>query len=290
MAVFEMLNALNVNGHTEQKNVGGTKLTYLSWPWAWAEVKKAFPDAHYTIWRNANGLPYTFDPETGYMVYTSVTIEGITHEMWLPVMDGANKAMKQTEYDYKVKNPNFKYAKKQQDGRYLDSCGREQPEFIIKHCEAATMMDINKTIMRCLVKNLAMFGLGLYIYAGEDLPEAEKDDTPEPVQSAPVQRQSTPVSASVTTAGAIPQADAEEPKKGPVGPEPGLTETPGAYIKRRIVEIGRQVEGFNFMTARAALIEGGVIEDIPSATMKMPQAVALMDATEKSVTQKVKVS
>ena len=290
MAVFEMLNALNVNGHTEQKNVGGTKLTYLSWPWAWAEVKKAFPDAHYTIWRNANGLPYTFDPETGYMVYTSVTIEGITHEMWLPVMDGANKAMKQTEYDYKVKNPNFKYAKKQQDGRYLDSCGREQPEFIIKHCEAATMMDINKTIMRCLVKNLAMFGLGLYIYAGEDLPEAEKDDTPEPVQSAPVQRQSTPVSASVTTAGAIPQADAEEPKKGPVGPEPGLTETPGAYIKRRIVEIGRQVEGFNFMTARAALIEGGVIEDIPSATMKMPQAVALMDAIEKSVTQKVKVS
>ena len=290
MAVFEMLNALNVNGHTEQKNVGGTKLTYLSWPWAWAEVKKAFPDAHYTIWRNANGLPYTFDPETGYMVYTSVTIEGITHEMWLPVMDGANKAMKQTDYDYKVKNPNFKYAKKQQDGRYLDSYGREQPEFIIKHCEAATMMDINKTIMRCLVKNLAMFGLGLYIYAGEDLPEAEKDDTPEPVQSAPVQRQSTPVSASVTTAGAIPQADAEEPKKGPVGPEPGLTETPGAYIKRRIVEIGRQVEGFNFMTARAALIEGGVIEDIPSATMKMPQAVALMDAIEKSVTQKVKVS
>jgi hypothetical protein len=36
-----------------------------------------------------------------------------------------------------------------------------------------TMFDINKTIMRCLTKNLAMFGLGLYIYAGEDLPEAE---------------------------------------------------------------------------------------------------------------------
>ena len=40
-----------------------------------------------------------------------------------------------------------------------------------KHVEKATMFDINKTIMRCLVKNLSMFGLGLYIYAGEDLPE-----------------------------------------------------------------------------------------------------------------------
>ena len=36
------------------------------------------------------------------------------------------------------------------------------------------MFDINKTIMRCLTKNLAMFGLGLYIYAGEDLPEDQK--------------------------------------------------------------------------------------------------------------------
>jgi hypothetical protein len=42
-----------------------------------------------------------------------------------------------------------------------------------KVVEAATTFDINKTIMRCLVKNLAMFGLGIYIYAGEDLPEAE---------------------------------------------------------------------------------------------------------------------
>lgn len=44
----------------------------------------------------------------------------------------------------------------------------------------ASMFDINKAIMRCLTKNLAMFGLGLYIYAGEDLPEGEKQDEPEP--------------------------------------------------------------------------------------------------------------
>ena len=40
-----------------------------------------------------------------------------------------------------------------------------------KTVKSFTMFDVNKTIMRCLVKNLAMFGLGLYIYSGEDLPE-----------------------------------------------------------------------------------------------------------------------
>jgi hypothetical protein len=95
-----------------------------------------------------DGYPYVYDPTTGYMVFTKVTIEGQTHMMWLPVMDGANKAMKVTDYTYAT--------------RYGD-----------KTVEAATMFDINKTIMRCLVKNLAMFGLGIYIYAGEDLPEGE---------------------------------------------------------------------------------------------------------------------
>ena len=168
-SVFEKLNNANVNGHTEEKN----GLTYLSWAWAWAEVKKAYPDANYTI-EKFNGLPYVYDENTGYMVYTTVTIEGITHEMWLPVMDGANKAMKAKLYTYQVKNYNFKYAKKnKEDGKYYDSYGNEQTEYNTKTCEAATMFDVNKAIMRCLVKNLAMFGLGLYIYAGEDLPEAE---------------------------------------------------------------------------------------------------------------------
>jgi hypothetical protein len=149
MNVFETLNNANVNGHTEEKN----GLTYLSWAWAWAEVKKAFPEANYTI-EKFNGLPYVYDENTGYMVYTTVTIEGITHEMWLPVMDGANKAMKAKPYTYTVK-------------RY----GKEESKTVA----AATMFDINKAIMRCLVKNLAMFGLGLYIYAGEDLPEVEQN-------------------------------------------------------------------------------------------------------------------
>lgn len=146
---FDILNAVNVNEHTETKDTGKVKLTYLSWAWAWSEVKKRFPDASYEIIK-FNGLPYVFDDKTGFMVYTTVTIDGITHEMWLPVMDGNNRAMLDHPYEVKTKYNSFTV----------------QP---------ATMFDINKTIMRCLTKNLAMFGLGLYIYAGEDLPEVSDE-------------------------------------------------------------------------------------------------------------------
>lgn len=154
---FTELNAINVNDKTELKN----KLTYLSWAWAWAEVKKVYPDATYNIKRFEGGLPYVFDEKTGYMVFTDVTIEGLTHEMWLPVMDGANAAMKDKPYQYEVTQ--------WQNGKKVP---------VTKDCAAADMFDVNKTIMRCLVKNLAMFGLGLYIYAGEDLPEGEEKPIP----------------------------------------------------------------------------------------------------------------
>jgi hypothetical protein len=138
MTTFEKLSAIDVNKHVEKKN----GLSYLSWAWAWSVTKKTCPDASYRIGETE------YDEQTGFMCHTHVTIDGETMEMWLPVMDGANKSMKKTPYTYKTK--------------YGD-----------KQVEAATSFDINKTIMRCLVKNLAMFGLGLYIYAGEDLPEAE---------------------------------------------------------------------------------------------------------------------
>ena len=256
--VVEDLNGLNINGHTEKKKVEGKELTYLSWPWAWAEVKKRYPDAHYTIWKNENGLPYTEDPATGYMVYTSVTIEGVTHEMWLPVMNGANRAMKRAPYEYTTK-----YGK--------------------KSVEAATMMDINKTIMRCLVKNLAMFGLGLYIYAGEDLPETEQEEQKQAqqeqkqaqqVQSANVRPQNGPGKAVVTTVDRMPQAEPQAVKQAANGPE-----TPGGFIKRRLKEITPSlIDGFNFVNARKALIAGGVIEDVPSAVITMEQAQELISA------------
>ena len=152
-ALFEKLVQLDVSSRTEEKN----GLTYLSWAWAWQEFKLKCPDATYSIktFHDETGIekPYLRD-RYGIMVFTSITAKGITYEMWLPVMDGANKAMKDEPYTYKVKT--------------------NKGETLEKTVAAATMFDINKTIMRCLVKNIAMFGLGLYIYAGEDLP-AELD-------------------------------------------------------------------------------------------------------------------
>lgn len=144
---FEKAYSLNVKDKTESKN----GLSYLSWAWAWAEFKKIYKDATFKVIKDEKGLPYVYDENLGYMVFTQVTAGDTTHEMWLPVMDGANKSMKAQAYKYTTK--------------YGD-----------KQVEQASMFDINKTLMRCLTKNLAMFGLGLYIYAGEDLPEEKIDN------------------------------------------------------------------------------------------------------------------
>ena len=155
-STFVELNSINVNSNTEKKN----NLTYLSWAWAWKEVKTKFPDATYSIFKDETGKPYICDDNLGYMCFTTVCINGETLEMWLPVMDGANKSLKKEAYKYKVKDWNASKA-------------QNKPVFTDKDVEPASMFDINKTIMRCLVKNLAMFGLGIYIYAGEDLPTDE---------------------------------------------------------------------------------------------------------------------
>ena len=126
---FRTLNDINVNGKTELKN----GLTYLSWAWAWGEVKKLFPDATYTIYENENGWFYHTDGKTCW-VKTGVTVNGIEHIEYLPVMDFRNQSI---------------------------------------NAEKVTSFDVNKAIQRSLTKAVARHGLGLYIYAGEDLPEAE---------------------------------------------------------------------------------------------------------------------
>ena len=132
---FQTLNEINVNEHTEKKN----GLTYLSWAWAWGEVKKVFPDATYTIYQNEalGGMPYFTDGKT-CMVKTGVTINGLEHIEFLPVMDYKNRSIP---------------------------------------ADSVTTFDINKAIQRSLTKACARHGLGLYIYAGEDLPEAETPQT-----------------------------------------------------------------------------------------------------------------
>lgn len=126
---FETLNKINVNDKTEKKN----GLTYLSWAWAWQEVKKVDPDANYTIYENTDGWNYHTDGKTAW-VKTGVTVGGIEHIEYLPIMDYKNKSIP---------------------------------------LDLITSFDVNKAIQRSLTKACARHGLGLYIYAGEDLPEAE---------------------------------------------------------------------------------------------------------------------
>jgi len=133
-SVFETLNGVDVNDHTEQK--GKNNLTYLSWAWAWAEVKKRYPDATYVIFENAQGWNYHTDGRTCW-VKVSVTIEGLEHIEYLPVMDYNNKSIP---------------------------------------LERITSYDVNTSIQRAITKACARHGLGLYIYAGEDLPEAPDGD------------------------------------------------------------------------------------------------------------------
>lgn len=141
---FETLNQINVNDKTEQKN----GLTYLSWAYAWAEVKKRFPTATYAIYENAEGWNYHTDGRTCW-VKTGVTIEGVEHIEELPVMDYKNKSIA---------------------------------------LENVTSYDVNKAIQRSLTKACARHGLGLYIYAGEDLPESERteesNNIPFPIKTA----------------------------------------------------------------------------------------------------------
>ena len=132
---FITLNQIDVSQHTEKKN----NLTYLSWAWAWQEVKKIHPDAIYTIYENKDGWNYFTDGRTCW-VKTGVTINNIEHIEYLPVMDFKNKSIP---------------------------------------ADSVTSFDVNKAIQRSLTKACARHGLGLYIYAGEDLPEGKDKEAVE---------------------------------------------------------------------------------------------------------------
>ena len=138
MSYFEILNQINVNDKTEERN----GLTYLSWAWAWGELKKKYPMSFYTVHENADGLMYHHDGKTAW-VKTGVTIvdgdTSLEHIEYLPVMDYRNKSIS---------------------------------------VDAITSFDVNKAIQRSLTKATARHGLGLYIYAGEDLPEDEEQKPP----------------------------------------------------------------------------------------------------------------
>ena len=135
MEIFQQLSSINVNSKTEKKG----KFTYLSWSFAWAELKKVSPTATSKVYHDENtNMPY-FASKAGVIVKVGVTIEGLEHINYLPVMDFRNAAIV---------------------------------------ADKVNMMDVNKAIQRCTVKAIALHGLGLYIYAGEDLPEEPQREQP----------------------------------------------------------------------------------------------------------------
>ena len=133
---FIKLNSIDCSKKIEKKN----GLSYLSWAWAWAEIKKIHPTANYKIYETETGVNYWHDGRTGW-VKTGVTIDDIEHIEYLPIMDFKNRSIP---------------------------------------LESITSFDVNKAIQRSLTKACARHGLGLYIYAGEDLPESENDKSKAP--------------------------------------------------------------------------------------------------------------
>src|SRR4030095_10930795 len=124
---FTRLNQINVSDHLEKKG----EFSYLSWPFAVAQLRLADPTASWEVHR-FDGLPY-LKTEAGYFVEVAVTVQGITLAQIHPVLDGKNRPIAEP-----------------------------------------TSFDINTSIQRCLVKAIALHGLGLYVYAGEDLPDGQE--------------------------------------------------------------------------------------------------------------------
>ena len=174
-SVFGKLAAVNCNEHIEKKNNGTVELSYLSGAWAWHYIKSRYPNAYYTIYERQDGVPYWTDGRTAW-VKTGVTIEGMEHIEYLPIMDYRNVSIP---------------------------------------LEKITSMDMNKAIQRSLTKAAARHGLGLYIYAGEDIPlseaeakELEKEQAAQGTQPAGNQRRTNrTVSTPAPAPAPAPQED-----------------------------------------------------------------------------------
>ena len=172
---FARLSKINVNEHVEKKG----QFSYLSWPFAVAQLRQADPSATWEV-RRFDSLPF-LRSETGYFVEVAVTVQGVTLSQIHPVLDGKNRPIGEP-----------------------------------------TCFDINASIQRALVKAIALHGLGLYIYAGEDLPEGDGEA---PAKPAEPQEPRAP-KASVTTMGKTTKASAAQVR----------------YIQRLLQDTGSDLE------------------------------------------------
>jgi hypothetical protein len=135
-----MSELLKINVNDHTEKKNG--LTYLTWAWAWAEVLKNDPQAEWEVVEY--GQP---DGTTAPCMYV-----------------GGGTAMVKTRVTIKGKTR---------------TCVLPVMDHRNKAIKDPDAFAINTAIMRCMTKAISMHGLGLYIYAGEDLPEGEtKPDSP----------------------------------------------------------------------------------------------------------------
>lgn len=143
--IYSTLSKVNVNEHIQTiKGKKGINLKYLSWAWAWTILKQHYPTANYTVYENANGLNYHTDGKTAW-VKCGVRIGEMEHIEYLPVMDYSNCSIP---------------------------------------LEKITSFDVNTAIQRCTTKAISRFGLGGYIYSGEDIPMGYKEGALERIKTA----------------------------------------------------------------------------------------------------------
>lgn len=155
--IYNELSQISVEKYIEKK----LNFSYLSWADCLDIIYKKFNDneVQYYIHPNPNRdmLPIFGDGNIGYFVKTTVTIKDISKDMTLPVLDMVNNPMKDEAYTYLVYD---KYKK----------------TTVEKRVEKINSFEINKTIMRCIVKNFAVFGLGICLYKGDDLTDKEQEE------------------------------------------------------------------------------------------------------------------
>ena len=153
---FAVLNDINVNDKVKTK----MGLNYLSWAYAWGELLKAYPDATLNV--------YNRTIETNETITTEDKDNGVTRTV-------VNKSTQDVPYFTDGRSCFVKVGVSIQGVEYIEYF----PIMGLKNdaipANRVTMTDVNKALQRAFVKACARHGLGLYIYAGEDLPEAEKN-------------------------------------------------------------------------------------------------------------------
>ena len=234
---FEDLNSVDVSAKIEKKN----GLSYLSWAWAWGELKKRDASANYTVYENADGLNYHTDGRTAWVkvgVTTHNAGEPIEHIEYLPVMDYKNNSIP---------------------------------------VDRLTSFDVNKAIQRALTKAIARHGLGLYIYAGEDLPEdAETASAKEATEAKPkATRARTTKTAEVK---AEPKAD--DSTKDPIALARAKYQELISYCKETNKDIKAVAKAFNLNAKSTAEEFSLALKKLIYNDAKAKQAEAFINSAE----------